>query len=110
MSKCRKVDVSDSDEESVCDSLSSIVSDHEHKQFDNLLDCYGLKSASSQNFDGIEFDTEEALLLEFLQNTTSLPEIQKVLQQNQKLAKKLGEKIYSEEEEELCPKCKKAST
>ena len=67
MSKCRKVDVSDSDEESICDSLSSIVSDHEHKPFDNLLDCYGLKSASSQNFDGIEFDTEEALLLEFLQ-------------------------------------------
>ena len=64
---------SDSDNESMCDSLASIVSEHDHKPFDSLLHCYGLKSASNQDFDGIEFDTEEALLLEFLRNTKSLP-------------------------------------
>ena len=114
MTESRQVDISDSDDESMCDSLSSIVSDHEHNPYDDLLDCFGLKSASHQTFDGIEFDSEEERLLEFLQSTKSLPIIQKVLQQNHELAKKLSEKIYpeeqddsSDEEDEVCPKCKK---
>ena len=118
MAKSRQVDISDSDEsmtgESMTDSLSSIysdneqnLSDHEEKPFDNLLECYSLKSACDKLRKGayscsrgIPFDTEEELLLHFLQNTTYLPIIRKVLQQNQKLAKKLGDKIYPEEEEE----------
>ena len=110
MTESRQVDTSDSDDGSMCDSLSSIVSDHEHNPYDDLLECYGLKSASHQTFDGIEFDSDEERLLEFLQSTKSLPIIQKVLQQNHELAKKLGEKIYpveEDEEDQVCPNCKK---
>ena len=129
MAESRQVDISDSDEsmsdESMADSQFSIFSHHEEnrsdhgeKPFDNLLDCYALKSASNQlsegAYRGIEFDTEEALLLEFLQHTKSLAIIQKVLQQNQELAKKLEDKINpedeeeeEEEEEDECPNCGK---
>ena len=124
MAKSRQVDISDSDD-SMTDSLSSIYSDNEEKSFDNLLECYSLKSACDKlrkdaysSSRGFPFNTEESLLLDFLQNTTSLPIIRKALQQNQELAKRLDNKIYPEEEEEEdeeeeeeeedeCPNCGK---
>ena len=99
---------------SMCDSLASIAEEHEHQPFDNLLDCYNIRTAIvNENVADIRLSNREQLLFDFLQNIESLTQIREVIQQNHDLLKTLLLKLFpQDDEEEKCTKCscKKSST